>query len=128
MSVSYLVVSHDFRAYSKRRSKARSAVNTGCICQERNAAAPLAVDSRRASQPRPLAALRLLTRAPAIACETRLASDLGWRAEMMRNNQIGHLNLDPRDGVNSGEGYRMIEPFSRLCGIFNGFRTTFASI
>jgi hypothetical protein len=52
MSVSYLIVSHDFRAYSKRR------------------------------------------------CEARLASDLGWHAEMMRNNQIGHLNLNPQGGAN----------------------------
>jgi hypothetical protein len=34
--------------------------------------------------------LRLLTRAPTIACETRLTSNLGWHAEMMRINRIGH--------------------------------------
>jgi hypothetical protein len=79
-----------FRACRERCSKARSAGNTGCICKGRNAAAALSAGSRRARQPRPLAALHLLTRATAIACKARLARNLGWRAEMQRINRTGH--------------------------------------
>ena len=79
-----------FRACIKRCSEARSAGNTGCISKGRNAATALYAGSRRACQPRPLAALRLLTRATAIACKARLARNLGWHAEMRRINRTGH--------------------------------------
>ena len=44
--VSCPVNSHDFRAFRNRRSKARSAGNTGCIAKGRNAAATVSEGKR----------------------------------------------------------------------------------
>lgn len=88
--VSCLGNSLNIRAISKRVYKARSEGNTGCISKGRNAVKAFTDGSRRARQPRPLAALRLLARTTAIACKSRLARNLGWHADNQRITQTGH--------------------------------------